>query len=505
VNAQQETTTADWWGNQPIPLDPVNLDTAAMTVRGASQPIARRSEYAELAELAAGAGPRDTRKLLEEARRVGSLLGLRAFYDFPAGDGRVTGPTIDLMDALAIVWGRLVQRVEVLDETPTRVHLRGRIVDLLALTATERDYVSAIAPAPGKFANKPDQAERWRVMQIQSASSKAVRGALEHALPAWLVDVAMDSARTSANNAVTGGRPLAEVRRVALEILGKHGLDRATLEAWVEQVVDLWTVDELAKLLELRRRLDAGQVVPETIRAEAQINAAASAGKPPATGDRLGSLGLGKPPAAPPPAAPPPSSPPSPSSAPQGTGTATPASGGDPPPPPLPKPDLKTPVVAAALRERVRQRLEKGETAWPEEVKTAFKGAAGVSRATLGALKTVLDHGAEAGWWTITTQRTEAGELTGYGLAPVPTEPPKPAEPEAPKGPTPPPWDKLVGSALEQVVDAIGQRLGSRGEELTDEVLGGIGERAPTDEELRKLGRRLWDEERALAAEAGGR
>ena len=466
-----QTATADWWADDgPIPMD--DLEQTGMVVRQQSQtyaPTQRRSEYAELAELASAAGPRDTKKLLEEARRVGALLGARAYYDFPAGKGRVTGPSIDLMDALAIVWGRLVQRVEVLEETRDRVHLRGRVVDLLALTATERDYVSAIAAAPGKFAANSEQAERWRVMQIQSASSKAVRGALEHALPAWLVDAAMDAARAAANSRITGDRPLPEVRARYLEHLAEVGLDRATAEAWVEQPVDLWTVEDLARLRELGRRLRAGEVAVEAIRAEAQINAAAA--RPAAQQqDRLGSLGLAKPSASPP-------------ATPQ-----APAQGAEP----RTKPAADVGTRASALRERVRARLDKGDPVWPDEVKTAYKGATGTARVGLDALQAAVEYGAERGWWAVSVTRSETGEVTGYGLAAGEAEAPKPVASSVP-------WDKLVGDMLEAAVDGLAQRLGDVIAGRAWQKLGIEGD--PDEAGLRAYGRALEAEEAALKAE----
>ena len=489
MNQQQTTTTAtDWWADDgPIPMD--DLEPTGMVVRQQSQtyaPTQRRSEYAELAELASAAGPRDTRKLLEEARRVGALLGSRAYYDFPAGGGRVTGPSIDLMDALAIVWGRLVQRVEVLEETRDRVHLRGRIVDLLALTATERDYVSAIAPAPGKFASKPDQADRWRVMQIQSASSKAVRGALEHALPVWLVDAALDSARREATQQATGGKPLPEARALAVEALGRLGLDRGTLEVLVEQPVDLWTAEELAQLRALHGRLKSGEVAVEAVIAEAQLKA--SAAKPAAQQgqqtDRLASLGLGRPQQSAPP--------PSPSSAPSGGGDPAPASGGEPP---ATKPSADVGTRAAALRERVRKRLDKGESVWPDELKTAYKGATGTARVGLDALKAAADYGAERGWWVVTTSTSETGEVTGYGLGPV-------VEEEIRVVPSVP-WDKLVGANLEAAVDGLAQRLGDETAGRVWQALGIEDDAETSEADLRRYGRALEAEEQALKAEAG--
>lgn len=291
----QQQSKPHAWGDDVRFEDSLDLQPTAVVVRQeAPKPVAR-SEYADLAELARMGGARDTRAVLAEARRVGALLGERAYYDFPAGQGRVTGPTIDLMDALAIVWGRLVSTVSILEETATRVHLRGRVVDLLALTAVERDYVSGLTPAPGRFAAKAEQADRWKVMQLQAASSKAIRGALEHALPVWLVDAALESAREAVAGYGTGGLPLPEARMAAVDALWQsHGLDRAALEAWLETPADLWAGAELARLRKLAGALKRGEVAAEAIRAEAQLRSVAAPAAQPA-GDRMADLGLRRP------------------------------------------------------------------------------------------------------------------------------------------------------------------------------------------------------------------
>jgi hypothetical protein len=291
------TTTAKnpdaWWAEDgPIPFDnePEQFRQPMVVRQQERQQVQQRSEYGELAALAQSVGARDSARMLAEAKRVGALLGSRAFYDFPAGGGRVTGPTIDLMDALAIVWGRLVSEVAIVEETDVRVHLRGCVVDLLALTAVKRDYVSAIAPAPGAFARKPDQADRWRTMQLQSASSKAIRGALEHALPVWLVDAALDAARDTVAKRATGGVPLPQARANAIEGLARLGLTAAECAAFVGQPVDLWAVAELDALRVLVTKLKAGELSVEGVRAELVRQAATAPSSTPT--DRFADLGV---------------------------------------------------------------------------------------------------------------------------------------------------------------------------------------------------------------------
>lgn len=227
----------------------------------------RNESYAEFLTTAVSQKDRNVTKKLEQARHVGALLARSAFYSFPAGGGSIEGPSIDLAYALAQVWGYNVTRVAIVATEGNRCRLRGIYVDLQNVSIFERDYEAHLSPAPGKFANKPDQADRWRVMQMQAASSKAVRGAILAGLPAWLVDAAMDAARDAAANRATGGLPLPEARRNAVEHFKSLGLTVPEIEDFVGQPVDLWTANHLGDLRELAAGLKSGRVAVEQIKA----------------------------------------------------------------------------------------------------------------------------------------------------------------------------------------------------------------------------------------------
>lgn len=465
--------------------DDAELDGGAMVLRAPDNGlVARRNEYTELAELATAQGPRDPRALLAEARRVGELLGDRAFYDWGQGKGRVTGPSIDLMDALAIVWGRVVSRVEIVAETDRRVHLRGRVIDLLALTAVERDYMSGISPAPGRFANDRDQADRWRVMQLQAASSKAIRGALEHALPAWLVDAAMDSARRAKAAAATGGKPLPEARALALEHLEKLGVDRALAEAFTSQPIDLWAADELYILRALARDLRDGRTSIEAVRASVATE------QPEAATDRMAGLGLGKQ------ASPPPSPTPAAAagaSAPGGSGSGTPGSGGGQAATTAPKAPTKAQLAEAAddaakLRDLLYKTRSPGSLITGDNPRASLRTAANIGRCSDDRLVRCLEAGQAAGYWN----------LKGGGVLlpdPLPGQEPAPAE-----APTPDRWAALEGDALASELSELSIRVGDSACERAFAAVGMAEAEVETasDDRIRELGRALDREESAF-------
>lgn len=248
---------------------------------------ASASDYSAFLTVATNAPPRDEAAMMKAATRIGELLGKTAFYSFPAGGGRIEGPSIDLAYALAQAWGRCVTRCMVTESSGNRVTLRGQFVDLLTIAIIERDYTATLSSAPAKFADKPDQVERWRTMQEGAAISKAVRGAILGGLPAWYVDTAMRAARAEADGKALGGKTFQEAVTDVREYFGKMGLTMPELEAWVGRPVGLWTSIEIGQLRELVTDLRTSRTTVEAVR---------MAGKPVAA--PAGRAGLGLPPKA---------------------------------------------------------------------------------------------------------------------------------------------------------------------------------------------------------------
>jgi hypothetical protein len=269
------------------------------------------AELAQLSRLARDAGPRDTEAMTAEARRVGYQLGqildergegTAAYYRWHAGGSVIEGPTVGMMDALGHLYGRLVYSVRIVSERGQRVTLRGRVVDLVNLVAHERDYAAALRAPPAKFADRVDEAERWRVMQLQAAESKAIRGVLEHVVPAHLVEAAMSAARDGAAKARLRGASLPEAVGKTVEALTsiRPAIDIVLVERWVGRQREEWTAVDLGEIRGLYRRWKDGLLTPDGLRAEAvereqQRGGATVRKADDADADRLSGLGLGNP------------------------------------------------------------------------------------------------------------------------------------------------------------------------------------------------------------------
>jgi hypothetical protein len=223
-------------------------------------------------------------EVIKRGKQIGGLLGDDGYYRFPAGKDKATGETkfiegasIDLAQALAQAWGAITYQVRIiatesLASGGQRVHLRAIVADLKAIVAAEVDQVVSTAPPPGKFADKIEQRERWHAMQVQSAASKIVRNAILRVLPEWYVGPALREAFRIGALRATGGKPLTEARKLALDTFAPTGLLQPELEKFVGQPVSMWAAPQLGDLRALFRDLQDGLTSVEQVRAGLAAN-----------------------------------------------------------------------------------------------------------------------------------------------------------------------------------------------------------------------------------------
>jgi hypothetical protein len=222
---------------------------------------------------------RDPGQMIRTAAQVGGLLGQSGFYRFPVGGAQVEGASIGLAQALAQAWRGIVYQVHILHSEPLgsggrRIHLRARVLDLQAVVVVEMDQVVSTSAPPGKFANNPEQSERWHTMQTQSAASKVMRNAILRVLPDWYVDAGFEAAREAAAKTATGGKPLPAARMEALGALAGYGATKEDLELAIGMPVDLWAAPQLQLCRDLFVAFKSGNLSIEAWKKSLQPEAA---------------------------------------------------------------------------------------------------------------------------------------------------------------------------------------------------------------------------------------
>lgn len=472
-------------------------DAPLDVVSRVGSPASQGFDLAQLARLARELGPRDMAEINSRARQIGAELGrildpnpknegTGAYYRWAVKNrdgtkGTIEGPTIGLMDALVEVWGRLVYQVEILEERGQRVTLRARVIDLVSLVIHERPYIAHLRPPPSRFASNADESERWRVMQLQSAESKAIRGVLERVVPQSVQHLALEAAKEAAAGAQLGNVPALDGQ--GKPILGKDGkpvMRRATLpeaidaavkglgtltpppdfglvERWLGRPRAQWVASDLAALRGLYARWKRGELTPAGFAAEVAEQEAASAGgaadeqhENGTGGDRLSGLGLGNTAGAP-----------SPSTTSATGGSSAPAAGPAPSEGGGASPSTKNKPTTEGDAEVLAQVLAKaGGRVVTNIAKSMWREAMNLARVGDDRWNAAIAHGAKAGWFV----------ATGYELQ-LPSHAAQQDLPPEPEG-EPDAVDKMPD---DEVLTESRSLMADLGEGLVDEAFAAAG------------------------------
>lgn len=147
--------------------------------------------------------PRDKDLVLAECIKDAGRMGEVFFYSWtvrdknaPDGSGRslIKGMSIWGANMLAQNWGNCTTEVDVVMDGLDSWYLRARLIDY------EKGYVSErlFRQRKSEAHSQKMDADRMQDIAFQTGCSKAIRNAIEHGLPAWLVEDAMKAATDSA-------------------------------------------------------------------------------------------------------------------------------------------------------------------------------------------------------------------------------------------------------------------------------------------------------------------
>lgn len=283
-----ETQTVDYetmMRSAQVEIMPAHAD--ALPARRTSAPVVAPSGFGS--DLAAMAGPilqmglgrPPMDELLAEARKIGMQMGSRAYYSFPAGGSKIEGGSIRLAEELSQVWGFMLTAVQIVSEQDGRVHLRGVAGDALTMRLHGEDRVYTLSAAPGNFAKKPEQADRWKTMQIGAGGSKALRSAIFRLIPERMRHEAIIAAQEAKQPP-----PNIDFQVLCDALVAQYGKSKAAITlAELEQAAGVkrlqWRVSEWRTLDDLMEALKAGETTVEEVWPERARAKAGSAAPPP--------------------------------------------------------------------------------------------------------------------------------------------------------------------------------------------------------------------------------
>jgi len=199
--------------------------------------------------------------VLEEAK----LAGASFYYGWTAntknGPVRIEGPSIDLAMCLARHYGNCAIDIDG-TETPTHFVLKGVFIDLESGFTCPRLFRQRKSQSLGRKMNK--DIERQEDIVFQIGQSKAIRNAIIRAMPAWLIEQAIEMAKQAELGKI---RPenihLARTR--VLNFFAPYGVTPERIEAKVGRKVDEWTAQDIVDLRGMATALKEGRVSAEEL------------------------------------------------------------------------------------------------------------------------------------------------------------------------------------------------------------------------------------------------
>ena len=197
---------------------------------------------------------RVTANVLEEAKLAGSSF----YYGWTAKskDGKtskIEGPSIDLAMCMARNYGNCALDVEE-DETLTHYRFRGSFIDL------ETGFT-----CPRLFRQRKSQnigmkdTDRAEDITYQIGQSKAIRNCITRAMPSWLIDLAIDTAKASELNKIKPEN-IAIARAKSFEFFRHYGVSQERIEAKISRKLDDWTPQDIVELRGMATALKEGRV-----------------------------------------------------------------------------------------------------------------------------------------------------------------------------------------------------------------------------------------------------
>jgi len=199
--------------------------------------------------------------VLEEAK----LAGASFYYGWTAktknGPVRIEGPSIDLAMCLARHYGNCAIDIEG-TETPTHFMLKGIFIDLESGFTCPRLFRQRKTQSLGGKMEK--DADRQEDIVFQIGQSKAIRNAIIRAMPAWLIEQAIEMAKQAELGKIKPENiHLARTR--VLNFFAPYGITPERIEAKMGRKVDDWTAQDIVDLRGMATALKEGRVSAEEL------------------------------------------------------------------------------------------------------------------------------------------------------------------------------------------------------------------------------------------------
>ncbi len=204
---------------------------------------------------------RVTHNVLEEAKLAGSSFYYR-WEVFDKEKGRkvaIEGAAIDLTMCLARNYGNCAIDIDS-EETLTHYMFKGVFIDLETGFTCPRLFRQRKTQ---KLSGKMD-VDRQEDMVFQIGQSKAIRNAVARAVPNWLIDQAIETAK-AAELCKIKPENIHLARGKVLDFFAQYGITQIRIEAERKRKADEWTAQDIVDLRGMATGIREGRIAAEEL------------------------------------------------------------------------------------------------------------------------------------------------------------------------------------------------------------------------------------------------
>lgn len=219
-------------------------------------------------------------KILEACKRKG--LAEVAEYEYSRGGNKITGPTIDLLRAIASRWGNLLYGWQETERTGAQSAIRCWAWDTQSNARAERTFIMKHwRDTAGGGYELDDERDIYEL--IANMAARRVRACLEEVIDSDIVEDAVNQCRETLR---TGEKtPLVDRVVKMVDAFKKFGVTQNQIEVRLGNKAEAISENQLASLRRIYKSLSDGVGTPQGFfKPEVQASAPAFEGQPPAAG-----------------------------------------------------------------------------------------------------------------------------------------------------------------------------------------------------------------------------
>ncbi|HUU53267.1 MAG TPA: hypothetical protein VMW44_01335 [Candidatus Bathyarchaeia archaeon] len=209
--------------------------------------------------------PRSIARVVHNVLEEAKLAGASFYYRWEVWDSTkghkvpIQGASIDLAMCVARNYGNCAIDVES-EETLTHYMLKGVLIDLeTGFTCPRLFRQRKKQKISGKM-----ESERQEDIVFQIGQSKAIRNAIVQAMPSWLFEKAIATAKQAELDEIKSEN-IHITRSQVIDFFSKHGVNCDRMEAERGRKVDEWTAQDIVDLRGMATALTEGRISPENL------------------------------------------------------------------------------------------------------------------------------------------------------------------------------------------------------------------------------------------------